>query len=326
MQILEMTFHSLDFGSSQTFRNLTVTPILANSCAPVDYLSLQEALVGEHASVSEVSSEGVVSTILFSNFSDRPVLLLDGEELVGAKQNRIVNLTVLVPGYTKLELPVSCVEAGRWSSVSSDFCAGDRVLFARGRANKLAQVSESMVEEGARSSRQGEVWADISEKLAAMSVDSETGAMADAYERYSFGLEAFVRAFTAQEKQVGAIFHINNEIAGMELFDSAGVWMTQMGKIIRSYALDAVENELSEEAGGGLEDCYDFVRQVISSDSCAYPALGEGEDIRFSSDWLSGGALIARERLVHLCAFSMSSALRVKGLGRFIGLNDHGGH
>ena len=47
---------------------------------------------------------------------DEDVLLYDGEELVGAKQNRILNVTVLVGAGATLPIPVSCVEQGRWSS------------------------------------------------------------------------------------------------------------------------------------------------------------------------------------------------------------------
>jgi hypothetical protein len=38
----------------------------------------------------------------------------DGEQLVGAKQNRILNMTVLVAAETEVTIPVSCVERGRW--------------------------------------------------------------------------------------------------------------------------------------------------------------------------------------------------------------------
>ncbi|MDP9481435.1 MAG: hypothetical protein M3R38_38195 [Actinomycetota bacterium] len=55
-----------------------------------------------------------------------PVLILEGDELIGAKQNRVVNSTVLVAAQSELVLPVSCVERGRWSYHSRAFSSGDR--------------------------------------------------------------------------------------------------------------------------------------------------------------------------------------------------------
>ena len=49
-------------------------------------------------------------TLRVINGADRPVLLLDGEELVGAKQNRVLNTSVLVAKGARLDIPVSCVE------------------------------------------------------------------------------------------------------------------------------------------------------------------------------------------------------------------------
>ena len=54
---------------------------------------------------------------------DDNVLLYDGEELVGAKQNRILNVAVLAGAKTRLTIPVSCVEQGRWRDVSASFAA-----------------------------------------------------------------------------------------------------------------------------------------------------------------------------------------------------------
>jgi hypothetical protein len=54
--------------------------------------------------------------------------VVDGEELVGAQQNRIVNATFLIAGLTEVTIPVGCVEQGRWSYRSQDFASGKKVM------------------------------------------------------------------------------------------------------------------------------------------------------------------------------------------------------
>jgi environmental stress-induced protein Ves len=63
--------------------------------------------------VAEVDESGQFSRLKVINRSDLSVLILDGEELVGAKQNRIVNTTILIAAESVTIIPVSCVEQGR---------------------------------------------------------------------------------------------------------------------------------------------------------------------------------------------------------------------
>jgi len=89
---------------------LTVVPLLAPMLAEPEWLTLAEA--GDRVQVTEIDEAGSVPNLKVANMADRPLLLLDGEELVGAKQNRILNTTVLVAARTETTIPVSCVEQG----------------------------------------------------------------------------------------------------------------------------------------------------------------------------------------------------------------------
>lgn len=135
-----------------------------------------DALAGGCAGITEASELGSVPELRFVNDCDVPVLLLDGEELVGAKQNRILNLSVLAPVGKSIVIPVSCVEAGCWRSQSAEFASASRAHFAAGRARKTAQVSESLRRSGRRVSDQVAVWSDISDKVFRMDALSKTGA------------------------------------------------------------------------------------------------------------------------------------------------------
>ena len=174
----------LELGKREDHKNLTMFPLLTSADGELGYLTLGKVLENGLAEISEVSEGGSVPELRFSNKAELPVLIVDGEELVGAKQNRVANLTILAPAKTTIVIPVSCVEAGRWRYDRDDFIASERAHFARGRAAKVATVSHSMHSEGSRRSDQGRVWADISAKAARMEVHAPTQAMGDIYDQH----------------------------------------------------------------------------------------------------------------------------------------------
>lgn len=143
----------MTFGCLRTYKGLSVLPVLEpDRNNRIDYLTLDEVLASGQVRITEITEGGNVPELLLENGANEPVLLVDGEELVGAKQNRTLNLTILAPANQKTVIPVSCVEAGRWAYSSDEFEGSDRAHFARGRARKMASVSESMATSGDRRS------------------------------------------------------------------------------------------------------------------------------------------------------------------------------
>jgi hypothetical protein len=86
------------------------------------YLTLDEALAQGTVQATEVSKRGRVPELLFSNGEDRPVLLIDREELVSTKQDWVQNPTTQAGPHSELVISVSSVEQGRWHEVSAVFC------------------------------------------------------------------------------------------------------------------------------------------------------------------------------------------------------------
>jgi len=82
---------------------------------------MKEALEKAVLIVTEVSEGGSVPNLKVANKGDAPILLLDGEEVAGAKQNRVLNTTILVGGKSEVVIPVSCTEQGRWTYSSREF-------------------------------------------------------------------------------------------------------------------------------------------------------------------------------------------------------------
>ncbi len=296
------TLDTLEIGDPVSVANLTMFPLLLREePAPAD-LTLDEALAGGFASVTEVSEAGSVPELLVKNRAPKPILILDGEELVGAKQNRIVNLSILVPAQETLHIPVSCVEAGRWVRRSREFAAAGRAHYAAGRAKKLAQVSCALRETGTRHADQGEVWQDIEAKACRMSAPSMTHAAAAMYEKAHRHLAEFQEHLEAVPRQAGALFTINGIVAGMDLFDSPATWRKSMHKLVQSYGLDALDS-----THGPVSDTKPqpkrFLKAVQAAPREEFKAIGLGDDVRINGRKIVGGALAVDGKLVHLVAF-----------------------
>src|SRR4051794_23147907 len=101
----------LQLGDPVEYRGVVIAPLFPRRQPVVEYLTVEEALpLGFR--VEEVDDAGSVPELAVHNPLEANVLLYDGEELLGAKQNRILNVTVVVAGQRKIVIPVTCVEEG----------------------------------------------------------------------------------------------------------------------------------------------------------------------------------------------------------------------
>jgi hypothetical protein len=314
MDAIIAALDQLELGAPITAANLTMYPLLLPVESAPGYLTLDEALAAGLASVTEVSESGSVPELLVKNGAAKPVLILDGEELVGAKQNRIVNLTILVAAQQTLHIPVSCVEAGRWARRSREFAVAGRAHYATGRARKLEQVSWAMRTSGTREADQGYVWQDIDEKSRRMKAGSATHAAAAMYERSRSKLDAFIEELEAVPRQAGALFTINGIVAGLDVFDSPATWRKSMRKLVQSFGLDALDHADARGHRGASEGGSDarprpevFLSALKQASRERFPAIGVGEDVRIDGDSIVGGSLVVDGKVVHLVAFPASA-------------------
>ena len=280
------------------------------------YPLLEEALRRELVTIREVSEGGSVPELAVENRADRPVLIVDGEELVGAKQNRVANLTMLIPAKGTTTIPVSCVEAGRWSYSKRAFGVTDRVQNARGRAEKLGSVRQSIRSSGSRRSDQGQVWDSIAEEAAALHAESPTSAMSEMFERHRETLEDYVGVVTAAPDQVGAVFIAGGRRCGLDLFDQPATLAAFLPKLVRSYAIDVLGRRGRQDDGSPDGNAPSFIQRILAGSIDDHPAVGLGRDIGVVGDGVVAGALVADETVVHLTAFADSDRRRSGGGSR----------
>jgi hypothetical protein len=299
---------TLYLGEPQHFRNLTLFPIFRAQTASTpnrEYVLLDDAIAAGTARITELHESGSVPELRFENLGNLPILLLDGQELIGAKQNRVLNLTILAPAKRNIVIPVSCVEAGRWQMASPELKPAD-VMYCRVRAARAAQVTDSMRADGLRRSDQSAVWADLASKESSLGTFSRTSAMSALYERNAITIDEYARAFSYQTGQCGVVFANADGGAGLDLFDHPATMRHYFNKLVKSFALDAMDS--SGSAPSEATDVSAFLARVASAQSFSEPAVGLGKDVRLTSSGVSGAALWSEDRYLHLCAFSTETS------------------
>ena len=133
---------ALKTAEPRTFRSLRIVPLVGPSRGEPSY-RLFDPETAKDVEVTEVDDAGDVPNIRVTNRLEDRVLLIDGQELIGAKQNRILNTDVLVPAATEIVIPVSCMEQGRWGYKGRHFSPG-KMAYRSARASKSSQVHAAL--------------------------------------------------------------------------------------------------------------------------------------------------------------------------------------
>jgi hypothetical protein len=320
MEPIDVFWDSAKVARRQDAGNLSVFPLLAADAFQTEYLTLEQALDQGVIRIGEVSHQGSVPDLLLTNTGTAPVLVIEGEELVGAKQNRIVNISFLVAGKAEVVIPVSCVEQGRWHYERSDFSSGNKMMNYSTRRSHREAVASNLETGAGFVSDQGRIWDEIDAKSRRMRVDSPTHAMADVFDRYQERLKEFTEGFNLVDCQVGAVFAVDGKVVGLEAFGCAATFAGFFQKLVQSYALDALETagqgDVKPAAPGRARD---FIEAVRCCERKAYPALGSGSTVMLGSKMIAGAALVENNRVLHVSALRKAAgqgAHRV-GFGRF---------
>jgi hypothetical protein len=289
-------FETVQLGSAREHRGIVVCPLFPRRDPVAEYATLDEALP-RGLEVREVDEAGSVPELVVENPLSERVLLYDGEELLGAKQNRILNVSVLVEARSQVVIPVSCVEQGRWSRRSEHFEAAPYISPGGLRRLKAeAQAARPL----ARGIAQGEVWDAVHAKARRMAVDSPTGASADLYRAYERDLHALEDAFPAEPGQCGALFGIGDAVC-VDLVSRPDAFARLWPKLRAGYLLDALERLDGKPTPA--DEPARFLGLVDRALESRRPSAGLGEDVRLRGERIVGSGLELEGELIQLSAF-----------------------
>jgi hypothetical protein len=299
---------SFEFGELQHFKNMGVLPLLTSLDDSLEYLTLKEALDMQVLTITEVSQEGSVPELKVINSADIPVLLLDGEEVVGAKQNRVLNTSILVEEKSELIIPVSCTEQGRWAYREREFSDSDTLMSTKLRKIKAQTVSETLADSREFRSDQSTVWTAIREMSEDAGAHSETGAMKAAYEVKKEDLNDYLSAFPAVPGQKGLLAFIDGEVAGFDFVSSEAAYGLLHPKLVKSYAMDALLQKTALTDPPDVSKAKTFIGKTLKCKENKYESVGKGWDFRYEGKSLVGSALKFGKKVIHMAFFVITES------------------
>ncbi|MFN4179374.1 MAG: ARPP-1 family domain-containing protein [Armatimonadota bacterium] len=228
-----------EVGQPIVHQNLVIFPVrILKPAHKTDFITLKEAQQKNLVSIRELPS-ATVSEVLVENKSDKPLLLIGGEVILGGKQDRIVEHDFIVPPKKIAKVKVYCVEPGRWVPQEQGEKFAPAMSVVAPEVRKSAQVEKS----------QQLVW-HFNERVQAQIPAATPMSPSKSYRRVLTDaqvqkeVQAYIRAIQSQllrdPKVCGIIVAVNGKIEWLDVFSDPSLFRKVSPSLLHSAAVQAL--------------------------------------------------------------------------------------
>ncbi|MFA6290680.1 MAG: HIRAN domain-containing protein [Victivallales bacterium] len=303
-------FKNIKIGQAISNEDVTVVPLFGKVDEDCKYMGCGDALDRELLKVQEVSESGAVSTLTATNRGEKPVFIISGQGLKGAKQDRIVNISIIIDIKTSINVPVSCVEAHRWNYSKDNVFRKSNVAAPKVRFSLHRSVNENVKAHKNYCSNQGEIWDTVDKVAEGTGVKSATACLNDVYDKYEKRLKDFSDKIKYPDKACGLAVFNGPKLVSLDYFGYPELMKSSWNDIVRSVALGAMDsmNKPAVKKQGTLkadQEIKKFLDGIIDKAVQPEKSPGKGLYVRSQSKNHEAGLLIDEEKLVHLSAYRM---------------------
>lgn len=283
-----MNLKHLSLAERQNYENMTVVPILSDTNTPFDILDLKEGLKMGLVKIEECDNSNIEQVKLKNN-SISPLILLDGEEIAGSLQNRIISQTMIIAPKSEIKIPVNCSEKGR-NTYKSEFHYSNYMANSNTRRKKVYNKNKL---------RQNVVWSSIDDLEKDKNTCSKTNALRDSYEKNKYDIDSYLKHFKMENNQIGVICIVENKV-GIEIFNNHSLYEKYDEMLLRSYIIDSFSSKKINISDKELEN----ILASINEDSfIKKEAVGLGKYYKISNSYGNGHILIYENNMVHTSFF-----------------------
>lgn len=296
--------NNLEMGEMQVHENLVLIPLRnEKNTASLFYITMTQALEEGVLKITEINEGGSIPSLKAVNKGQKGVVILDGEEVTGAKQNRILNITVFIPPQSDVILPVSCTEQGRWSYISEKFQDSEIIMSPDLRRKKMDSVRQTLLDNESYAGNQRKIWEEIRHMSEKTGVESNTDAMKDIYTSRRENLEKYCHSFSPLPGQKGILILINGRVAGLDYLSRAEALEKVFKKLINSYAMEALLQKDRKKEETKREQVEEFLKKARKTEEKTSQPPGQGDYHVFQGPDITGSALVVEDEVIHISFF-----------------------
>lgn len=285
-------FTKSKFSDPVFLRNLKIYPVRMDSPNGFLLTTVEEMIAKGNAEFRELDDPDI-NEIIFMNRGNEHVFMLDGEEVTGALQNRIIATSTIAEANSTSRIPVVCAEEGRWDQIGG-FRTGN---YSYPKIRALLTKSRQK-----RTDTQKIIWREIQRKMTVTKTRSATSSMHDIFDNLSEEIDRYIEDFQSlNHGTVGIVGVAGNNILGCDIFQNPNIYQKLEEKLIRSYALDALEYR---EKGGNQQDVERFFKNTLIALSKKNPRR-KIQHFTIKGDGLLGQSLVYDGNIIHVSAFPL---------------------
>lgn len=290
---------------AETIGGLTFTALVLGGGNGGPGITLaHEAITAGTLEVTEKEG-GVVQELLATNKGPLPVAILEGDTLVGCKQNRVVAHSVLVAAGASALIPVGCMQRGRWSWQGRHFGSGEMRMDAAFRREAVRETTAAKRRHERPRLDQRRLWDKVDSRMAAYCMASPSSDYHEALFQRRCDAREQVARFKPQSEDVGVMVTYKGRLVAIEVTGNPQLWTGLADRTLPSYSflasdpeeLEQLEKQPKDSAKGWLD-------QLRRSRVARTPAVGLGEDLEIAGDGLVGAGLQWSEQPIHLAVFA----------------------
>jgi hypothetical protein len=290
----------LRLGEPRREGALEIVPLLRDGNGPPPRVLLAKQAVETGLLEIVEQGGGVVQELLARNEGELPVAILEGETLVGCKQNRVVAHSVVVAPGATLAVPVGCMEHGRWRHETARFAVGDVRMAPELRSRTRHDVRTAFFTTGERRLDQSRLWRDVDDTLTACATLSPTSDYYEIVKREGRDARERAASLAPEPGQVGAIVLDDGALVGLEVSGHHDLWSAMAESTLSSYFMG---RHRGRARGPARATAAEWLSRVQSARVRTSPGLGLGTDLDVDGPGLAGVGLALGALPLHVAVF-----------------------